>query len=80
MNPFTVAGYNILDSLEIRAKFTTCNVFVFSLPLLRTGARGEVKRNKEGKNKKQSPAQILLVMNMCESNYDLMEISLSCGC
>lgn len=71
MNPFAVAGYDILDPLESSARFIvdTYNVLYSPSPVIRL-----VPGEKEKKS--DLLPKFLLVMNMCETNYDLMEISI----
>lgn len=71
MNPFAVAGYDILDSLEIRDKFTVDTHTVLYSPRLGSGLVPEEKEKKSDLLPK-----FFLVMNMCETNYDLMEMSI----
>lgn len=71
MNPFAVVGYDILDSLKISVKFTVDTHNVVYSPCLGSGSVPEEKEKK----KSDLLPKFFLVMNMCETKYDLMEIS-----
>jgi len=72
MNPFAVAAHDVLDSLEIVAKFTVDTHNVFYSCCLASGLMPEEKEKK----KVDVLPKVFLVMNMCETNYDLMETSI----
>lgn len=72
MNPFAVAGYYILDSLENRAKLTVGTQNVLYYPC----CGSELMPEEKGGKKSDLLPKFFLIMSIRETNYDLMEISI----